>query len=405
LTGRGSTYGARPFWGKTETPSATSFPLGGGIRIIDDYVLVHQPKVSDMILQNGNYIRYNNFGNLPLKWNQDLSFTVSLSDQRWNKLIISKADSNLAFSLNTKNLQDIIVEQTNEPSDIMLESYSSLKPSKYNFYLANTPFDYTENLYYINKCNTTFVTFTTGIALEAVNPHLNLNNTHYPTIANISFPSTFITESQVGKYLLPDKLGVPYYRGKGYTMEVDPTSITYLDALSAERMFLDINKYASRNRGLTKKDQISPIRISHIDNRWMIEPFGSGNYGGTIIDTINNQKLVPYQSNYEIDQNNQIGLSLQKDDFEFWNPSFYGLWTNEKYYPLTFRNELVLENLLSRLDALLTDNGTQSVWRTDIYGNNFGLFKIYGYEKTNYITAENQFNFTTELGIRFESES
>jgi len=404
LTGRGSTYGAKPFWGKTETPSATSFPIGGGIRVIDDYVLVHQPKVSDMILQNGNYIRYNNAGNLPIKWVQDLSFTVSLSDQRWNKLIISKADSNLAFSLNTKNLQDIIVEQSNEPSDMMLESYSSLKPSKYNFYLANTPFGYTENLYYINKCNTTFVTFTTGVALEAVQPHLNLNNIHYPTIANISFPSTFITESQVGGYLLPDKLGVPYYRGKGYTMELDPTSISHLDSLSAERMFLDINKYASRNRGLTKRDQITPIRISDIDNRWMIEPFGSGNYGGTIIDTINNQKLVPYQSNYEINQNNQIGLCLQKDDFEFWNPAFYDLWTNEKSYPLTFRNELVLQNFLNRIDALLTDNGTQSIWRTDIYGNNFGLFKNYGYEKSHYITDEQGFAFATELGIRFETE-
>lgn len=404
LTGKGDLFGAKPFWGKTETPSATSFPLGGSVRVEQDYVLIHQPKVSDMILQNGNYIRYNNISDAPIRWNEDLTFTVYLSDQRWNKLILEKADSNLSFTLNTRNLQDLIVYQSDEPSDMMLESYSSLKPSKYNLYLANSAFLYTENLYYLDKCNTSFVVFTTGKAIEAVQPHLNLDNVHYPTIANIAFPSTFVTESQTGTYLLPDRLGVPYFRGKGYEMELDPTSLTYLDTLSTERMFLDIGKYASRNRGLTKKDQLAPVRIKNINTKWMIEPFGSGNYGGTIIDTINNQKMIPYQSNYEVNQKNQIGLCLQRDDFQFWNPKVYDEWTNEKFYPLTFRNELILENFLKRLDSLLTDKGTQSIWRTDIYGNNFALYKNYGDEKSNYITSERGFSFTTELGIRFEIE-
>jgi hypothetical protein len=404
LTGKGSLYGGKPFWGNTETPSASAFPLGGVVRTEQEYVLVHQPKVSNMILQNGNYIRYYNIGNSPLIWNQDLSFTVSLSDQRWNKLILSKADSNLSFALNTKNLQDLIVQQSDEPSDILLESYSALQPTKYNFYLANSSFYYSENLYLLNRCDQSFVVFTSGVAVEAMQPHLNMDNIHYPTIANIAFPSTFVTESQVGKYLLPDRLGVPYYRGKGYQMELDPTSLTYLDSLSAERLFLDISKYASRNRGLTLKDQIAPVRISDIDVKWMIEPFGSGNYGGTIIDVINNQKMIPYQSNYEINQTNQIGLCLQKDDFQFWQPEVYDKWTNEKIYPLTFRNELILENFLNRTDSLLTDFGTQSVWRTDIYGNNFGLYKNYGDEKSHYITTEKSLDITTEIGLRIETE-
>jgi hypothetical protein len=404
LTGKGDLFGARPFWGKTETPSATSFPIGGTVRTEQDYVIIHQPKVSDMILKNGNYIKYNNSADNFITWKQDLTFTVYLSDQRWNKLILNKADSNLEFALNTKILQDLIVHQSDEPSDLMLESYSSLRPSKYNLYLANSAFYYTENLYYLNRCNESFVVFTSGVAVEAAQPHLNLDSVHYATIANIAFPSTFVTESQIGKYLLPDRLGVPYYRGKGYQMELDPTSISYLDSLSAERLFLDINKYASRNRGLTLKDQLAPVRISDIDLKWMIEPFGSGNYGGTIIDTINNQKMIPYQSNYEVNQRNQIGMCLQRDDFQFWSPKVYDQWTNEKFYPLTFRNELVLENFLNRLDSLLVDVGTQSVWRTDIYGNNFALYKNYGDEKTHHIITEKGLDLKTELGIRFETE-
>ena len=377
ITGRGDFFGGKPFWGKTYTPSGSSFPIGGGIRTEYDYVLIQQPEVSDIVLQNGNYIRYYNSGNSPVTWKENLTFTVYLSNQVWNKLIVEKVNSNLAFSLNTSSIQDLIVYATNEPSDMTLEGYAGTKPVKYNLYIANNSFNYTENLYNFDKCRSTFVVFTTGVAVEAIQPHLNLDNIHYPTIANIAFPSTFVTEAQTGKYLLPDRLGIPYYRGKGYTMELDPASLTYLDSLSTERLFLDINKYASRNRGLTLKDQLAPVKISDIDNRWMIEPFSSGNYAGTIIDTLNNQKMIPYQSNYEIDQNNQVGVSLQRDDFQFWNPKFYNLWTKADLYPLTFRNELVVNNILDRIASLLVNVGTQSAWNTDIYGNNFGLFKTY----------------------------
>jgi hypothetical protein len=406
LLNKGDGFGGKPFWGKTNTPSATSFPIAGGGRLMDDYVLLHQPEVSNMILKNGMYISYKNTKNEPFRWNEDLTFTVTLSNQQWNKLLISKTDSNLSVNLNTINVQDVIIDQTNDPSDLMLESYSSLNPAKYNFYLAptNTPFTYVEDLFYINRCNATFVTFITGQVLDVTEPYLNLNNVNYPTIANIAFPSTFVTESQIGNYLLPDRLGVPYYRGKGYLMELDPTSITYLDSISAERMFLDIDKYASRNRGLTKKDQNTPIRIKNIDNRWMIEPFGSGDYSGTIVETINNQKFIPYQSNYEINKDNQIGISLQRDDFQFWNPDFFNTWNDAKKYPLTFRNELIFQNFLNKLDTLLTDIGIQSEWKTDIYGNNFGLFKDYGNATSHYLLTESGEKITTEVGLRFESQ-
>ena len=59
--------------------------------------------------------------------------------------------------------------------------------------------------------------------------------------------------------------------------------------------FLNPNKFASRHRGLTKNDQLSITEISNIDNSWMIESYSAQNYSGTIIDTINNQKLLPYQ--------------------------------------------------------------------------------------------------------------
>jgi hypothetical protein len=407
LSSRGEGYGAKPFWGKVYTQSTSAIPYGGGGRTMDEYVILHQPEVSDIILKNGNYITYYNKGKSVIPWSENLTFKCTYTDQKWNKLEITKQDSNLASKLDTINKTDYIINQTNEPSDIALESYSTLNPTKYTFYLApfHTPFTYTENLYYIDRCYSSFVVFTSGEAVKAVQPYLNLDNIHYPTIANITFPSTYITEKETGTYLLPNKLGVSYYRGVGYEMALDPKSISYLDSLSAEYMFLDINKYGPRNRGLTKKDQVSPVEIKRIDNTWMIEPYSSGLYKGTIINTVKNQKLIPYQSNYEINPNNQIGLSLQRDNLNFWNPNYYDEWTDKKNYPVTLRDELIINNFVKKTDTFLTDVGIQSVWKSDIYGNNFGLFKGYGMETSDYILTENNdFTMTTEYGLRFETE-
>ena len=406
ISSRGYEYGAKPFWGKTNTPSATALPFSGGGRIMDEYVVLHQPIVSDLILKNGNFVQYKNIGRNFINWHQKLTFEATYTDQKWNKMNIKKGQSFLSSTLDTRNLSDYIIEQTNETSNIYLESYSTLNPSKYIFYIGNQnkPFNYTERLYYINRCNTSFVTFTSGIVIETVQPYCNLNNVHYPTIANVSFPSSFINNSHTGVYLLPDRLGIPYYRGVGYTIDLDPKSISNLDTLSMDYMFLDINKYGSRNRGLTKKDQITPVEIKNITNSWIIEPYSSGKHAGTIIETLNNQKFTPYQTNYEINPNNQIGLCLQKDSENFWNTKYYKKWASNKPYPLTFRNELILGNFLDKMDTLLTDCGIQSEWKTDIYGNNFGLYKSYGMETSKYILTENRNRIIAECGLRLESE-
>lgn len=401
----GEQYGAKPFWGNYVT-SVTGLLVGGGARVADNYVILHQPEVSEIVLSNGNYVRYQNYGNDPIKWNQDLTFNVVLTAQQWNKLNITKTDSNYSSILDTNNIQDYIIESTSEPSDIMLESYSTLNAAKYYYYLApqNLPFTYNEPLYYINRCNSSFVTFVSGMILEATLPYANLDNIHYPTVANIAFPSTFVTESDTGFYMLPSNLGVPYYRGRGYDIQLDQTSLPMLNALSAEYIFSDPAKYGPRNRGLTKKDQLAPLFIKTVDNRWMYEPYGSGNMAGTPINMLDNQKMVPYQSNYEINPNNQIGVSLQKDDFEFWNPDFYNLWNDSKNYPLTFRNEIIFNNFLNKFDTLLTNIGNESNWKSDIYGNNFGLYKYYDNSVLHYFITENNKIMISEIGLKLETE-
>jgi hypothetical protein len=395
----GGVFGARPFWAKTLKNSASSFGYGGQITFYDEYVPVHQPDVSDMVLNNGCFLKYTNYAKTNVNWNENLTFNVKLTDQQWNKLLIDLNFSNLTFTLNTDNLFDLIITGTDEPSDLALESYSSFKPVRYNYVCRNSAFRFSQDLYFITRCDNSFFTFATASVLDAVNPHLNLDNVHYPTVATINFPVNSVTPREVGHYMLPNKLGVPYYLGRGYTMNLDADNLTYIDSISAERLFLDIKKYASRNRGLTKEDQRTPVKITDIDNRWLFEPDSAGNRSGIIDNTVNNQKLVPYQTNYEINKKNEIGLCYQSDDFQFWSTDFYSQWTKPAQYPLNFRKEIIFASYFNRIDSLLTDKGVMTDWRTDIFGNNYGLIKEYDDPSERQIQTERDIDTISEFSV------
>lgn len=407
LTSIGDKFGAKPFWGKMYTKPENIFnketiAYGGQVKFANGYVPLHQPEISNMKLNNNSYVEYLNVGSKNINWVQDLSFVVHLTGQQWNKLIINKDTSNLSFALNGTNLLDLVVENTYEPSDIVLESYSQFKPAKYNFFLRNSAFNFKQDLYRVNSCPDTLITLTSAKVLDVVLPHMNLDNVHYPTVATFSIPANLTSKKDTGYYLTPDKLGVSHYRGRGYTIQIDPNSFSYVDSISAERLFLDLNKYGSRNRGLTKKDQVSPVSINGIDNRWMMHPFTSENMSGVVTDTVSNQKFTPYQSNYEVNHTNELGLCLQNDDFQFWNPLYE--WTFKDSYPLSFRNEITVDSFVERSNKLLTSIGIMTNWRTDIFGNNYGLFKDYDNSYGNHILTENGLKITTEHGIVIDLE-
>jgi hypothetical protein len=376
----GKNYGAKPFWAKVYTSPDTNnnwnkgtTAFGGQVRFFNDYTPIHQPQISSLILSNGDNIKYVRKTNKNLVWKQPLTINTLVSSYQWNKLTFKKDFSNLADFL-TINKYDGIVSDTNIPSDITLEGYSSFRPAYYNYY-ARKPFIYTENLYLLNKCLNSFVVYNTGAAIVPTEPYSHLDNVHYPTVATVSLPSQSVSNRQVGEYLLPEKLGTPFYRGKGYTIELDNDSLTYIDSISAERLYLDLEKYGPRNRGLTKKDQLTPTKITDISNYWFIEPYSSGSKSGVLTDTLENQKLTPYQSSYEIYGKNYYGLARQTDIFQFWTPAIDGVWNNSSQYPLDFKQELPRSQYVKRKQSLLVNKGDLTNWRTDLFGNEYGLYK------------------------------
>lgn len=378
--------GAKPFWAKVYSSPEFNYDnhfdkqyieFGGQVRFVDGYLPVHQPELSNMVLNNSDFITYNRRSFNRLNWNQPLTFDVLLSSYEWKKLEFFKDFSNLAELFRHKNFLDLIAFSTNERSDILLEETQSSIKSKYNYFARNI-FNYTENLYYISRCYTSYAIINSAIEIVPNAPYKNLTNIHFPTIANISFPSLAVSEKEVGSYMLPEKLGVSHWRGKGYEIQLDLENLSDFDTLSAERMFLNVNKYSDRHRGLTKRDQRFPLIVSNIDNRWMFKSYRFSENSGTITDTLNNQKFTPYQSKFEITKINDIGISRIYDDFDFWNiPPLIGNWDSPDQYPLTLRKELTIKSFESRKNLLLTYKGDVTEWKTDMFGNNYSLYKKY----------------------------
>jgi hypothetical protein len=379
LSAVGPFYGGKPFWAKvyTDIDKNNNFhketsKFSGNPRYVKEYVRVTQPEISTMLLKTGDELSYKRYLNQNLTWNQQFTFNVTLSPLMWKKIKFTKELSSLK-DLIKNNPYEYVSEITEEPSDIILESYSSFNPSYYNYY-ARKSFKYSQDLFLNKRCEETFVVYNTAATIVPDEPYANISNIHFPTVATVPIPINAVSKKQVGEYLLPDKLGVSTYRGKGYTISIDNDNLSMIDEKS-ERLFLDLGKYGPRNRGLTKKDQITPTKISSIDSRWMYEPYGRGKRSGVIDETKEDQKFTPYQTTYEVEKEHKFGVTRTTDLFQFWTPPIPPTWNQPDLYPLTFRKELTPENYEKRKERLLVNEGELVEWRTDLFGYDYGLYK------------------------------
>jgi hypothetical protein len=367
--------GARPFWGKAyvNNDKQNDFEkefiyMGGHTRWLD-YLPYRQPDISDMVLENGNYIEYVRRIPERLKIKETLKFKELKTNYQWNKLEFTKQYSNLSNLFKNDDLE-YVVEETFEPSDLILEEYYEFKPAKYN-YFARNPFVFRQDLFLLYKCNPTYSSILSAKILTAKNPYAHLDNVNFPTIALLPYTNNFVTKKQVSNYLLPTKLGVPYFCSVGYDIQLDENKIFEFEENKTEQIFLDPTKYGPITRGLSNSDNLSPTKIKSIDNRWMMIPYGSGEMSGIITNTKNTQKFTPYQSEYEILGINPYGVSKPDDEFQFYDKN--RKWTGKT--KTNFRGEVTEKMYLDRRKRFLAGLGTITTWKMDLFGNNYALFK------------------------------
>lgn len=379
--------GAKPFWGKAyvnvdlENNFQKEFLyMGGHTRWIDDYLPIKQPEVSMMVLEHGDFIEYNRRSPERLRLSDAFDFVEYKTNYQWNKLEFSKQYSNLEKFYKSDKLE-YIATATNKKSDMVIEGFYEFKPARYN-YFARKSFVFEQDLQLIYKCRPTYSAILTAKVLEAKYPYAHLDNVNFPTTPLIPYTSNFITKKNAGGYLLPTNLGVPYFSPYGYNFELDESKIDLFEKQKREMIFLDPEKYGPINRNLSNIDNLAPTKISSIDNRWMMRPYGSGEISGVIDNTKNFQKFTAYQSEYEVLGINNYGVSRPTDNFQFYNQNRQWIGGG-----VTERGEVTEKMYLDRRRKFLANLGIITKWRMDIYGNNYALYK--SKSDVNFIQTDN----------------
>jgi len=206
-----------------------------------------------------------------------------------------------------------------------------------------------------------------GVLYEPAHETGNLLNRYYPSHATVPSLINLKTFKSKGGYFLPHKEGMLNYAGLNSYVEIDETVnidhntvYTYPDPL-----------LYGTGRGNTKKDQKSPYKTSD-DVSSLKGTKADSQAHGDIVDDDKLQKHYPYQSREETLNFHATGVSKAHDDVDFWTGGEKDIWAHADIYPVKTLQNLPISE---KLDDLLISNHILHQWRTDIYGNEYALYK------------------------------
>ena len=225
-------------------------------------------------------------------------------------------------------------------------------------YLAN-------NEYILSGTNSGVV----SAGVNALAPYANLSNRYYPSVANIPNASSSLkTTDQIGGYFTPSNLGASVYLTKSITYSINTDQVEN----GSVYRYIEPSKH-NKGRGLTQNDQDNIV--SHtVDINWMKSTNTSEYYDGNIINADTYQKFVPYQSAFESTKIDSNGVVNARHDFEFWTGNQKQTWAAVN--SATQLNQMGYFDLDARIQNLVYTPGlTLYSWNTDVFGNQYALYK------------------------------
>ena len=344
----GSSYGGgKPYWAVLNTGVAS------GLEYIDEYLPNTLPEPSPITLDFGSVVEYQRGGNR-FSWNQPLTYHTSSKTTQWTT--ISSVSSE---SLISAEKIPLVLSNENPPSDIILTNIINGKPVEI-IYDAKSSF-----VWQVSVETTTSATSGTELYFNASLPTSVLSNRFYPTIAVAPVADKLYTEEDSGGFFTSSKIGASQYINKNFTAELSGEEI--------ESTFLteDTSVHIG-GRGLSKTDQKTSYAWSE-DNQWIKEPPTSNQLAGAVKKSLTKslQTFVPYQNNSE---QKQFGLVTSNSRVSPWGGQKEDKWTDTLNEPKGFtgvRNVSAwAESQVLKQNQKVMDN-----WVTDIFGNQYGLFK------------------------------
>jgi len=362
-----NTIGVKPFWAAASTLYRDIDTWGAPLRVVDEHNIISQPVISDLTFNTSNYFEYERNYPSSFTWTQPITYRVEVNENIWSTLELTLTAASNFNQIINKSTNQLIALPTNTPSPIQLQNVVDNQPvevwykalNAFNWGISAIPelaaFEYT--------------TPNINLTLLANRPWGSLSNRYFPTFAVFPALDSLYTEANRGGYFTPNNLGASVYTNKDFTPVLSLTS-TALSGL------IEDSRLRAGGRGLTKTDQPTPYTVVIDNNTWLKEPIDSGPIAGTIKKNIikKYQKFVPYQSSYETNPRLQIGLITPTSRQDPWGGITDTSWTDRLNKPETFTGILNV-SAWSQTQLLKQTNKLLDNWVTDIFGNQYGLYK------------------------------
>ena len=238
--------------------------------------------------------------------------------------------------------------------------------------------------FYYLQTNSTGSIGTSGILFEAESEFANILNKRYPSVAAVPSEEFLKTGKEVGLFFKPDKQGLLHFTNFKFTPTLkdtlDPNTVYY---------FPDPSKYGNITSN-TQQDFQTPFTFRE-DTHFNKIDFSNQYAFGDVKSDPQLHTFRAYQSREQSLNISNFGVVRYSDSQEFFKGEKKNLWANSDVYPLIPANLFPIEE---RIRKQLPINKTLIQYKSDIYGNDYGLYKdVEPYKVTQELTKTSTLPF------------
>jgi hypothetical protein len=228
----------------------------------------------------------------------------------------------------------------------------------------------------------------TGYALIPQYPYQNVLNRRFPTIAHIPEITSSQREKYLGNFFTKDNLGILFWN----TYKKEYSFSRFLSA--GEVLLIPDPEVGSNASGLSLFDQsLSGINYQ-VDMQWNRYDWSNDYAFGKIYSNPKIHKFFAYTGKMEIYEDGDDGISRSSDYQDFWNDKI--IWRNKDVFEILGDDFYPLDE---RKKYLLYNKGILTKYKTDIFGNHYGLFKNSLVNNYSTISKKYQYLSATQINI------
>jgi len=221
------------------------------------------------------------------------------------------------------------------------------------------------DFYYVST-GSTVSNVVSGLLFKADAPFANYLNKLYPTVAFVPNLSGLKTAKQQGLFFKPDKIGFLNFNNFNFTSFINSDKLSE----NAVYVFPDPTKFGNII-GNTKENQFTPLDFIEDNSVVQADFTNSYLYGDAKSDPLL-PTLRGYQSREQSLLYNTQGISRYIDPQDFFKGFKKDTWANSDIYKQIPVTEFPIA---SRLDTLVSIDKTLVQYKSDVYGNDYGLYK------------------------------